>query len=114
MTETLTISLQPIVSPHDAETLWYKNNAAPSGSFFTSWTWLGTWLELLPAASSVRLLTVTTGNERGFALLVPRQVRRHGVLKINQFHINSTGIPDQDCIFIEHNGLAGLNGNRQD
>src|SRR4051812_41634681 len=108
MTDTLTISLRPVASVCAIKSLWDQVSSRPHGSFFTSWTWLGTWLELLPQPQSVRLLTVRQGDQRGLALLVLRQVRRHQLLTVRQLHFNSTGDPQFDCIFIEHNGFAGI------
>ena len=111
MTDSLTIVLQPIVSPREAAVLWSQSAAASPRSFFTSRIWLGTWLELLPESVNVRLLTVTKGSQRGLALLVPRESRRHRLLNVRQLHFNSTGDPEFDSIFIEHNGFAGLEAN---
>lgn len=108
MTDTLTIGVQPVASHREIGTLWYKGAQGPRQSFFTSWTWLGTWLELLPEPTSVHLLTVTKGSQQGLAMLVARQVRRHRLLNVRQWHFNSTGDPELDCVFIEHNGFAGL------
>jgi len=74
--------------------------------------WLGTWLELLPESAGVQLLIVTKENQSGLALLVPRESRRHRLLNVRQLHFNSTGDPELDCIFIEHNGFAGLAADR--
>ena len=108
MTDILTIGLQPVVLHREAEALWCESVPAANQSFFTSWAWLGTWLELLPQGSHPHLLVVTKGKQRGLALLLPRQVRRHRVLNLRQWHFNSAGNPEFDCIFIEHNGFAGL------
>jgi len=107
VTDTLTIALQPVVSLSQVETLWLQK-AAVSQSFFTSWTWLGTWLEMLPASIGVQLLIVTRGNQCGLALLVPRESRRHRLVNVRQLHFNSTGDPELDSIFVEHNGFAGF------
>ena len=106
MTGSVAIGLEAIKSPQALRALWQTSTAA--GSFFTSWSWLGTWLELLPRPESAQLLTVTKGTQRGFALLFARQVRRHRLLNVQQLHFNSTGDPELDSIFIEHNGFAGL------
>jgi hypothetical protein len=107
VTDTLTIELQPIASPREVQTFWFQN-APVSQSFFTSWTWLGTWLELLPLSAGVQLLILAKGNQRGLALLFPRKSRRHRLLNVRQLHFNSTGDPEFDSVFIEHNGFAGL------
>lgn len=106
MTDAVAIRLEAIGSPRAVQELWQKSTGA--GSFFTSWTWLGTWLELLPQSERAQLLTVRKGRQRGLALLFARQVRRHRLLNVQQLHFNSTGNPDLDSIFIEHNGFAGL------
>jgi hypothetical protein len=78
------------------------------GSFFTAWPWIGTWLELIPQAASSRLLRLEDGREcRGMAIAVQHQVRRHGLVRARQLHINATGRPEYDALTIEHNGLTG-------
>ena len=105
MTGAVAIGLEALGSPRAVEALWRKS---ATRSFFSSWTWLGTWLELLPRQEDVQLLTVTKGAQRGLALLVSRQVKRHRLLNLRQWHFNSTGDPELDCIFIEHNGFSGI------
>ena len=108
MTDSLTIAVQPIASARETGVLWSQSATGSQRSFFTSWMWLGTWLELLPSSASVQLLTMTKASKRGLALLVARESRRHRLLNVRQLHFNSTGDPELDSVFIEHNGFAGL------
>jgi len=104
----LAFSLEPAAPFADIETLWKDLQASQGSSFFTTWTWLGTWLSLLPDGFKPRLLRVTRGGQTiSAAFLVPRKVKRHGLLSARQLHFNSTGDRDLDCVMIEHNGFAG-------
>lgn len=77
-------------------------------SYFTRWTWVGTWLRCLPAQLRPRVLIATQGGEAvAAAILVARRERRHAILNVRQLHFNSTGDPALDCITIEYNDFVG-------
>lgn len=85
---------------------WEALESQGTGSFFNSWTWIGTWLRGLGHRASPRLLRATAGGETvGLALLVPRKTRRLRVLPSLGLHLNATGDPQADDLCIEHNGL---------
>jgi len=101
-------SLEPVVALSAVETLWRKLEAAGDNSFFVSWTWIGTWLRCLPEAVKPLLLTASRDGETvGAAILIERIQRRRFVVHVRQLHFNATGLPELDCITIEHNGFAG-------
>jgi len=102
----INFSLDPIIR-HDAiEQEWRRAESASSPSFFTSWTWIGTWLSLLPPDVKPHLLRATRGDQCvGLAVLVKRSTLRHYLIRSRQLHFNSAGSPEFDCIAIEHNGF---------
>ena len=93
----------------DVARQWRQFDRAGTSSFFTSWSWIGTWLELLPPSVTPHLLRVERdGHGCGAAVAVRRNVRRLGIARTRYLHLNETGDPQFDCLTIEHNGFAGL------
>jgi CelD/BcsL family acetyltransferase involved in cellulose biosynthesis len=108
----LVVSLSPAPEPARLEAEWIELEARAAGSFFTSWAWIGNWLELTHRRFPVLLLRVQLeGRVVGLALLVSRRVRRHRVLPVRQLLLHATGDPDADELTVEYNGVlseAGL------
>jgi CelD/BcsL family acetyltransferase involved in cellulose biosynthesis len=88
------------------EPLWRRLEAEADASFFTSWTWIGTWLAQLGPRHRPRLLRATQdGQVVGLALLTPGWCRRLKLLPSRALHLHATGERCHDDIAIEHNGL---------
>lgn len=107
MGDNIEFDLREASSVSEVGDLWRRLEHASDVSFFTSWTWIGTWLRCLPTEIQPRLLVASrVGEPIGAAILVPRVERRRMILKVRQMHFNSTGDPSLDCIAIEHNGFV--------
>ncbi len=90
----------------DLEVEWRELLTRADHSFFLSWTWIGSWLETLPAAERPRLMRSRNGDRTvGLALLASRQIRRHGFICSHGLHLNCTGNTQFDEITIEYNAL---------
>ena len=90
----------------DLEVEWRELLTRADHSFFLSWTWIGSWLETLPAAERPRLMRSRKAERTvGLALLASRQVRRHGFISSHGLHLNCTGNSQFDEITIEYNAL---------
>lgn len=99
---------EPISSIGDIAPLWQHMEQEGNNPFFTSWTWISTWLRCLPPDIRPELLVASRcGRVIGLGILVLRYERRHGVIRVRQLHFNATGDPALDCIMIEHNGFVG-------
>lgn len=93
-------------APHLLEPQWLQLEAQAEGSFFTSWSWIGCWLQGLGPAMKPMLLRATRdGQVVGLALLVHRRHRRLKVFPASSLTLHATGKLDEDAITIEHNGL---------
>jgi CelD/BcsL family acetyltransferase involved in cellulose biosynthesis len=91
--------------------VWKDLESRAHASFFLGWTWIGTWLECLPATVHPRLLRVERdGRVIGLAVVVSRVVLRHRVLRVRTLFLNCTGDPALDEITIEHNGFLAEAG----
>jgi CelD/BcsL family acetyltransferase involved in cellulose biosynthesis len=103
-------SLEPIASGDAMEAPWRELEGSGAGSFFTSWSWIGTWLATLPREVRPALLHAREGGRTvGLAVAVLGERRRLG-FPSRSLHLNATGDPRWDCIFIEHNGLLAADG----
>jgi len=85
---------------------WRALEARSEASFFQSWSWIGTWLECLPADRRPDILALRRlGEIVGLAALGRRTERRHGVLAAHGLYLNETGDPVFDCLTVEYNGV---------
>ncbi len=102
------IALSDISSIDELARQWARLGVGDENSFFTSWSWIGTWLALLPSSIKPQLLQIERdGQCCGAAIAVRRDTRGVGIAKIRHLHLNETGDPQLDGITIEHNGLIG-------
>jgi CelD/BcsL family acetyltransferase involved in cellulose biosynthesis len=103
---SLEIGLEAPPPHHELQAMWLELQARSQGSFFTSWTWVGPWLQSLPPVCRVRLLSARRdGRLLALALLVDKTDWRLGVVPIHATHLHATGRADCDGVTIEYNGL---------
>jgi CelD/BcsL family acetyltransferase involved in cellulose biosynthesis len=103
----LRLALEPLPQLDLLEHCWRALDRIGTHSFYLTWTWIGTWLRVLPPDVPATLLRATHDAETvALAVLTSRRATLHRVLPLNQYCLNSTGDPALDCIMIEHNGFA--------
>ena len=100
------ISLESVTSMAQLGEMWRDLELRSIGSFFTSWTWIGTWLGGLPPEVRPEVLVARTSAGRvvGLGVVVRRRRWRFG-LPVRVSYLNETGVPQQDAITIEYNGF---------
>lgn len=88
---------------------WQALEARGHGSFFTSWTWVGAWLESYAVRPELLAVTDSDGRDIALALvghaMAPRLLGRTATLSLNQ-----SGAASADRAFIEYNGLLTAAG----
>jgi len=90
----------------DLDVRWKELQTRSQHSFFTSWPWIESWLQLLPDDTNPLVFVAVTGNQTvGLAILVPRRTLRHGFIVSNQLLLHETGDPALDELTIEYNNL---------
>ena len=100
------VTLTPVRSAAELEDEWRSLEARSDCLFFTSWSWIGCWLECLPAQFEPLVLRATIeGRVVGLAIVVPRALRRNKIVFVNALFLNTTGDPFYDQITIEYNGF---------
>lgn len=84
---------------------WLALEARADASFFTSWAWIGVWLDTLPATIAPRLLQARLGEQVvGLALVVDGPTRqRFGLPFCRTAFLHATGRPELDILTVEHN-----------
>ncbi|GAB7068076.1 GNAT family N-acetyltransferase [Mycobacterium hodleri] len=99
-------TVEPIGALDELEREWRRLERHVSPSFFVSWNWIGTLLEMIPPRDRPLLLRgVSAGRTVALAVLGDAVVRRRGVIRAHRWVVNATGDPAFDCIHLEHNAL---------
>lgn len=103
---TIDIDLFPLSHIDNLSQLWTDLESRADGSFFLSWSWIGTWLEFLPRKARPHVLIATRrGQVVGLALLCPRTLWRFGLLRTRCWLLHETGERAFDRLFVEYNGI---------
>jgi CelD/BcsL family acetyltransferase involved in cellulose biosynthesis len=91
---------------------WRALEAVARPSFFTSWRWIGTFIEALPETRRPMLLRGALNGETVALALLGAGVarRRRGLIRSRVLHLNETGDPQFDAVSVEHNGLLAAAG----
>lgn len=94
-------SLQPF-SAGDPVLAALRRQEAEAAPVFLSWDWQSAMQRLGQGAGQTLVLM---RGEAPLAVLSCRPVRRHGFLRLRQWHLNETGDPEIDRVAAEYNGL---------
>jgi len=98
----LTATQSPLPPPDELAGRWQAMEARARGSFFTGWTWIGSWLRATGARPDLVSVQDEDGAEIGLALLglarEPRKLGRPRTLRLNE-----AGVAEADRVFIEYN-----------
>jgi len=92
-------------SPH-VEHIWRE--LAAEAPYFLSWGWIENWLACVPRDRAPRLALIGDGDRPVAACFLGRRfMLRHRVVPTRALHLNTTGVPRLDELWIEYNGLVG-------
>ena len=86
---------------------WKELETRANATFFTSWSWVGNWLEQLPEGiEPLVLIAEASGRVVGLALFVERKVARHFFLVSSRsLFLQETGLPEYDRLTLEYSSL---------
>jgi CelD/BcsL family acetyltransferase involved in cellulose biosynthesis len=98
------IDLQPLTNIAVLEDMWRGLEPRADGSFFLSWTWIGS---LLAAGNADYFVVSARAGDRlvALGLLGARRVKRHVIIRAQQLCLNESSNAVLDRVTIEHNGL---------
>lgn len=100
------LRIYPVPPTAEIEKKWRSLECRSDNSYFTSWSWIGCWLECLPPRIRPLLAEFSVdGSPVGLAILIERKYRRHLLLPVSAVFLNSTGDAVLDHIRIEYNDL---------
>lgn len=100
--------LDPATEPAAVEGAWRRLEAAYSPVWFLRWPWVENWLATLPAREMPVLALAGSATAPAAGLFVARRRQwRHGLLPVRGCHLNTTGDPAIDDLWIEYNAVLG-------
>ncbi|HJS32166.1 MAG TPA: GNAT family N-acetyltransferase [Alphaproteobacteria bacterium] len=102
----ITVGVAPLTELSALEARWRSLERRADPSFFQTWSWIGSWLELARFETPPRVIEARRyGDCVGLAIIASRGSRRGAIAAGNGLYLNETGDPDYDLIAIEHNGF---------
>jgi len=104
----IAVEIGPFPSARKIELLWRDLESRAAPSFFLSWAWIGTWLDVTQLEPAV-IMARSGGSLVGLALVNGSRRRRLG-LSWPALSLNEAGSAEQDCIMIEDNGFLAERG----
>jgi CelD/BcsL family acetyltransferase involved in cellulose biosynthesis len=111
MRAELVCLLEPCPALEHLGPRWRATEARSEGSFFTSWSWIGSWLSAMSASERPPLLSMQSDGEVVAMVLVGRRTRwRRGFVVSRMVHLNGDGDAIHDDVTIEYNGLLACRG----
>lgn len=100
------VDIKPLPSMGEVRTLWLELEQRATPSFYTSWSWIGAWLESLPKNLRLHLWVAhDKGQVVALGVLVRRWRKRGHLPVCEAWYLNATGDFEQDILWIEHNDL---------
>jgi len=107
----LQVSLVSCPAPDILAPLWQALEARAEPNFFTSWTWIASWLAHLDVAHVRWLLRVHQGPALvGLGVVVRQSTRRLRWWPSTALHLHATGLRERDDVTVEHNALLAQRG----
>ncbi|MGM0413117.1 MAG: GNAT family N-acetyltransferase [Pseudomonadota bacterium] len=90
------------------ETAWRSLEARFHPPWFLRWAWVENWLACLPPGLDLRLALADSATEPEAGCFIGRRRRwRHGLFPVRECHLNATGYPQYDNLWIEYNAVPG-------
>jgi CelD/BcsL family acetyltransferase involved in cellulose biosynthesis len=100
----LLVTLEALPSRAQLKDWWRTLESRADTGFFTTWSWIEPWLDLLPPALSPRLLVAREGTQVvGLGLLTEGRATVLKRVPVRCWHLHTTGDPDLDSVAIEYN-----------
>ena len=96
--------------PEELRQAWLDLQDRADCSWFLSWGWIGTWLQLIAVALNPVVVRTWQGEQLvGLAVFVPRDIKRRGVFRASALFLNEYPFDHKNMV-IEYNGLLVARG----
>jgi len=100
--------LDPWREASEVETAWRSLEARFRPPWFLRWAWVENWLASLPPGLDLRLAIAGPSAEPEAGCFIGCRRRwRHGLFPVRECHLNATGYPTYDNLWIEYNAVPG-------
>lgn len=107
----INVTLEALPSRGVLEARWRDLEARANASFYTSWSWIGCWLQVLPAHLAPQLLVARhAGQTVGMGIVVKGKTRLLQIIPVSCWFLHATGQEAIDELTIEYNGFLVENG----
>ncbi|MGC4059823.1 MAG: GNAT family N-acetyltransferase [Aquabacterium sp.] len=98
--------MEALPTLHHLQAWWRELEGKADLTFFTSWSWIGQWLDVLPATLHKQLLVARQGEcIVGLGVVVQGQSRLMRTMPVRCWRLHATGLRDIDDLTIEYNGF---------
>lgn len=100
----ITATLQKLDDIRELKKVWLSLQERSDHSYFQSWGWIGTWLDLLPKELPPKVVIARhpDGSVVGVGIIFERI---SGRLRTRRAYLNQTGDPKFDSIWVQYNGF---------
>jgi CelD/BcsL family acetyltransferase involved in cellulose biosynthesis len=100
------IALEALPSKGCLQAWWRDLESRADLTFFTSWSWIGPWLDVLPPDLQSHLLVARQGSDIvGLGVLVKGRAHLMRAIPVMCWRLHATGIRDIDDLTTEYNGF---------
>lgn len=100
-------ALEPLPALAALEGRWRALESRCAGSFFQSWTWIGSWLRATKATPDLVSARTAAGEEIGLAL-IGRSMDKRLLGRVPTLWLNEAGNAAQDRPYVEYNAPLAL------
>ncbi|HEX5354583.1 MAG TPA: GNAT family N-acetyltransferase [Aquabacterium sp.] len=111
----INVTLEMLPARSVLEARWRELEARSNASFYTSWSWIGCWLHVLPSDLSPQLLVARhAGRIVGMGIVVRGKAKLLQVIPVPCWYLHATGQESIDELTIEYNGFLVERGHEID
>lgn len=98
------VSLRPLPDRPTLEGWWRELESNTELSFFTSWSWIDAWLDLLPDLAAARLIVAEQDGRRvGLGIVVEGVAKLLKTFKVRAWRLHTAGVIEIDDLSMEYN-----------
>lgn len=107
------VSSHTLVSHNEIQADWLRLQKNADCSYFQSWGWIGTWLNVIAADLETLLVKVWQGDELvGMGVFVNKSLHRHFIIGSRALFLHEYPFDSRNMV-IEYNGILALPQHRQ-